>query len=174
MINTAFNSALNFVLRWEGGYVNHPADPGGATNFGVTQVTYNQYRTTKKLSLQSVKSISALEVQDIYASNYWLKAGCDSLPSKLALCHFDWAVNHGTTGAIKTLQQVANAPPDGILGPQTKKALATALTIKGEASLIANYCAIRESCYRRWGVGRQAVFLEGWLNRLDALRKACS
>lgn len=172
-MSSSFDSALKFVLQWEGGYVNHPADPGGETNLGVTKATYNSYRTSKKLPLQSVRSISMLEVKDIYYANYWLAAGCNLMPPKLALCHFDWAVNHGVTGANKTLQRVINTEPDGILGPLSRAALASNLNSRGERSLISNYCIVRENCYRRWGTGRQAVFLNGWLNRLAAVRKAC-
>lgn len=171
MTTTAFNTALNFVLQWEGGYSNHPNDKGGETNFGITYAVYNQYRLSKRLPKQSVKFISQLEVADIYYSNNWLRANCDLLPAKLALCHFDWSVNHGVIGANKTLQQVVNATPDGIIGLESKKAIEIALSARGEISLVSNYCAIREHCYRRWGVGSQAVFLKGWLNRLAAVKK---
>lgn len=168
--NQAFSNALNFVLRWEGGYVNHPSDKGGETNYGVTSAVYIQYRKSKGLPPRSVRLISAVEVRDIYQKNYWLAAGCDLLPARLALCQFDWAVNAGTYRAIKALQQVVNTEPDGIIGPATTSAVATAIQTRGESSLVNNYLAVREGCYRRWGVGNQEVFLKGWLNRLSSLR----
>lgn len=168
----SFESALKFTLQWEGGYINHPADPGGETNFGVTHAVYTQYRKSKGKSPLSVRFIKTNEVQEIYRANYWLKARCDVLPSKLALCHFDWAVNHGVSGAIRTLQRVVGAIPDGIIGPATLKALSETLASEGEAAVILAYCNEREKCYRRWGVGKQQVFLKGWLNRLAAVR-AC-
>ena len=167
---SAFSTALNFVLRWEGGYVNHPADPGGETNYGVTRSVYSHYRKSKGLVDRSVRLITAFEVREIYKQNYWLVASCDLLPPHLALCHFDWAVNSGTTRAIKTLQQVVGVTTDGIIGPLTKQATSNAALAHKEVWLCDRYCAIREGCYRRWGVGSQAVFLKGWLNRLNALR----
>ena len=116
-------------------------------------------------------TISAFEVREIYFKNYWLAASSDLLPEKLALVHFDWAVNAGCDRAIKTLQQVVNASPDGIVGPNTKSALALAIRIRCERSLVVVYCSTREVCYRRWGVGSQKVFLTGWLNRLNSLRE---
>ena len=168
--NQAFSTALEFVLRWEGGYANHPSDKGGETNFGVTSAVYKHYRIKSGLAQRSVRLISPLEVRQIYHQNYWFAAHCSLLPSKLALCHFDWAVNAGTSRAIKTLQQVVGVTADGIIGPVTKKAFTSALATHKENTLCDRYNAVRESCYRRWGVGSQVVFLKGWLNRLNALR----
>lgn len=169
----SFQSALKFVLQWEGGYVNHPADPGGETNYGITHATYTQYRKSRGREPQSVRLISKTEVDDIYHANYWVRAGCEALPSKLALVHFDWAVNHGVVGATKTLQRIVGASADGIYGPLTATALHNAVKLKGDEDLAIAYCNERERCYRCWGVGKQAVFLKGWLNRLAAVRAYC-
>lgn len=168
----AFEKALKFTLQWEGGYSNHPADKGGETNKGITWATYHAYRRSKKLPVRSVRLIESKEVADIYYSMYWQKSGCDLLPPSLALCHFDWAVNHGSNGAIKTLQRLVGTPADGVIGPNTKSAIANALKNQGEKSLCAAYCLARENCYRSWGKGSQRVFLQGWLNRLTAVRSA--
>lgn len=168
----AFSRALEFTLRWEGGYVNHPADPGGETNFGVTTAVYSQYRKDKGLAMRSIRQISAVEVREIYHLRYWYAAGCDKLPPSLALCHFDWAVNSGCSRAIKTLQQVVGVRTDGIIGPLTSQAIISAISLTKETWLCDRYNAIREGCYRRWGVGSQRVFLAGWLNRLNAVKKA--
>lgn len=114
--------------------------------------------------------ISAIEVQEIYRDNYWVRAGCEGLPPKLALCHFDWAVNHGVVGAVKTLQRIVGTTSDGIVGPATVNAVINAVKTKGEIAVCRAYCDERERLYRRWGVGRQAVFLKGWLNRLKSVR----
>lgn len=111
------------MLQWEGGYSNHPADRGGETKHGITCAVYMAYRQRQGLSLRSVRHITGVEVQDIYRISYWDSAGCPILPSKLALCHFDWAVNSGTSRAVKTLQQVVGISDDGIIRLLTKQAI---------------------------------------------------
>lgn len=170
-MNDSFDTAMKFVLRWEAGYSNHPADKGGETNRGITSAVYMAYRQRRGLPLRSVRLISDAEVREIYRIQYWDAAGTSLLPPLLALCHFDWAVNSGTDRAIKTLQQAIGVAQDGIIGPQTKQALSAALTLHQERWLCDRYNALREAKYRRWAVGDQAEFLKGWLNRLNALRR---
>jgi len=170
MTATSFERALKFVLQWEGGYSNHAADRGGETNRGITHATYDNYRLQKGLSTRSVRLLEQNELEDIYRSLYWSPAGCDLLPSNLALVHFDWAVNAGVGRAVRMLQKVVNVADDGIIGPRTKAAIATCLKARGEAALVDTYCSLRENKYRNWGTGSQRVFLSGWLNRLAALR----
>lgn len=144
---------------------------GGETNYGVTLAVYNHYRKLKNLPPRSVSLITAVEVRDVYKQNYWISTGCDLLPPKLALCHFDWSVNSGTGRSIRTLQQVVGVTQDSVIGPMTKQAIDAAVTAHKEVWLCDRYNAIREDYYRRWGVGSQSVFLKGWLNRLNALRR---
>ena len=169
-MNNNFVRALAFVLREEGGYSNNRSDSGGETNFGITHATYDIYRRSKNKPCRSVRLIDSSEVKEIYTTDYWEPAGCTLLPSNLALCHFDWAVNHGILGATKTLQQVLGVREDGVIGSSTKQALTAAMAKHKEIWLCSRYNAIREGCYRRWGVGSQSIFLKGWLNRLNALR----
>lgn len=164
-----FKAALAFTLRWEGGYSNDPHDLGGETNKGVTHSTYDAYRRAKGLPLRSVKHIEAHEVSDIYFSRYWLAAKCDKLPARIATCHFDWAVNAGISQAIKTLQGVVGAKPDGIWGRGTQQAVAAFVQIHSDAELASRYNARRRATYIRWAVGTQAKFKAGWLNRIDSL-----
>lgn len=102
----AFRSALDQVLRWEGGYVDHPQDPGAATNYGITQATYDAWRRQHGLATLPVLQISPEDVRAIYHDHYWLKAGCDQLdPPALALVVFDAAVNSGVGNALRWLSQ---------------------------------------------------------------------
>ena len=117
-----YRDALAFVLRWEGGYVNHPNDPGGATNKGITQETYNRYRRSNGLSIRSVRRIKQFEVEDIYRDRYWEAGHCDTMPNLVAFCHFDWTVNTGRGRSIKHLQQVVGTTADGAWGPKSKAA----------------------------------------------------
>ena len=141
----SFQQALAFTLREEGGYVDKPLDHGGATCRGVTQHTYDIYRQGKALPAVSVAQIQDQEVQDIYREMYWGPARCDALPIALGVCHFDWAANHGVTGAEVTLKQSG-------LDPQ-------------------RYNALRREWYRARVEAHpdQGAFLKGWLGRVDRL-----
>lgn len=144
---TNFEPSLAFVLRWEGGYVNHPDDPGGATNFGVTQKTLDAYCARLGVSKYDVKDIEPSTVAAIYGDGYWTPTGCDRLAWPLCLVHFDTAVN---------------------LGPQRAKGLMSASEGDVEA-----YLRKRRAYYTVLAAEKPKlkVFLRGWLNRMDALAK---
>lgn len=99
-----FRVALDFTLRWEGGLSNHPDDPGGLTNKGITQRTYDAWRTKNRLPKRSVKEITQEEVEAIYAE-YWVGVGADDLPPPLAVAAFDLAVNSGVGTARRLLSE---------------------------------------------------------------------
>jgi lysozyme family protein len=168
MPTPAFHAALPFVLRWEGGYVHHPDDPGGATNKGVTQHVYDGWRAGEGLGLRSVRLIEDDEVRTIYESGYWLPPRCDALRSSLDLVQFDTAVNMGVGRAVRFLQASVGCPVDGQFGPVTQGAAAECDLVRASAA----YCDAREDYYRRLALTRPSlgVFLKGWLNRLNALR----
>lgn len=102
---TGFRQALDHVLNYEGGFVDHPRDPGGATNKGITQVTYDSWRRGKGLDPRSVRLIEQLEVEQIYFEQYWLRVGAHQLPPALAFVVFDAAVNHGVGRALTWLSE---------------------------------------------------------------------
>jgi lysozyme family protein len=158
-----------FVLRWEGGFVDHPADPGGATNKGVTQAVYDAWRTTLGQPKRSVRQIETAEVDAIYERNYWEAARCPQMPTPLDAVQFDTAVNMGVGRAVRFLQQSVGVGVDGSFGPGTAAAVARA----DLGATLVRYCEVREGFYR--GIVErkpsQAVFLKGWLNRLNSLRK---
>ena len=95
MYSELFNKAFNWLKPIEGGYVNDPDDPGGATNKGVTQNTYNAWLKKQNKPVKDVKYITEAEAKEIYFNNFWLAAGCDKMTSKFAVVCFDSAVNHG-------------------------------------------------------------------------------
>ena len=164
-----FEVALKFVLRWEGGFVDHPNDPGGRTNRGVTQTVYDAWRARQRLPKLDVKQIGDHEVAAIYHGDYWLPSGCEALADQLALVQFDTAVNMGTKRAIRLLQGCAGCGVDGSFGPATLGAVGTC----DSGTLLKNYCDQREATYRRLAAKnpKLSVFLNGWLNRLNALRQ---
>ncbi len=169
MPSAAFEASLPFILRWEGGYVNHPNDPGGATNKGVTQKVYDAWRRKQGLPPRGVKEIQDTEVQAIYETGYWLPPRCNELQRHLDLVQFDTAVNMGAGRAVRFLQAAVGCTVDGGFGPNTLGAVDS-----GDlGTTLVAYCGEREAYYRRLAERnpKLKVFLKGWLNRLNALRK---
>jgi lysozyme family protein len=168
MPSTAFQASLPFVLRWEGGFVDHPDDPGGRTNRGVTQNVYDAWRRDRGLPQRDVKVITDDEVGAIYESGYWFPPRCDLLARHLDLVQFDTAVNMGVRRAVRFLQGAVGCGVDGDFGPITERASAAC----DAGTTIVKYCDAREAYYRRLAATRPrlAIFLKGWLNRLNALR----
>jgi lysozyme family protein len=120
-----YPQALKQVLKYEGGYVDHPKDPGGPTNKGVTQAVYDNWRKSQNLSIQSVRAIADSEVAAIYKNLYWDRVSGDLLPSGVDFAVFDYAVNSGVSRAAKTLQSVVGVTQDGQIGPATIQATKT-------------------------------------------------
>jgi lysozyme family protein len=169
-MDDAYNDALAFVLRWEGGFVNDPNDHGGRTMKGVTQRVYDAWRASQgKPTGADVARISDAEVAAIYSDNYWKKALCNVLQSHIDMVQFDTAVNMGPNRAVKMLQQAVGVAPDGQFGQATQQACDAC----HPPDAVARYCSIREALYRRFAQAPgQDRFLAGWLNRLNALRAA--
>ena len=109
-----FDQAFERLIGHEGGYVNHPDDPGGETKFGITKRTY---------PLENIKGMTLERAKALYLRDYWGPAGCDAVPDGIKFDLFDMAVNSGAVTAIKTLQRAVDATPDGILGPKTLQAI---------------------------------------------------
>ena len=114
-----YAQALKQVLKYEGGYVDHPKDPGGPTNKGVTQAVYDNWRKSQNLPTQSVRAIADSEVAAIYKNLYWDRVSGDLLPSGVDFAVFDFAVNSGVSRAAKMLQSVVGVTQDGQIGPAT-------------------------------------------------------
>ena len=106
-----FKTALQRVLKHEGGYVNHPSDPGGETNYGITKTTARSYGYTG-----SMKDIPVDVVERIYKAMYWDAMSCDNFEFAIAFHMFDAAVNHGLLNARKLTQRAVNVKDDGIIG----------------------------------------------------------
>ena len=152
-----FEKALDEVLRHEGGYSNHPSDPGGETMYGITKRVAMEHGYNG-----SMKAIPLHIVRDIYRRSYWYAGKCDQLPPVLRLIHFDSCVNSGVGRAAKWLQESVGAVPDGIIGPLTLKAAGRA----GVAEL-EKYAQIRLAFLR--GLTTFKTFGRGWTRRVDAV-----
>jgi lysozyme family protein len=166
-----FQEALRFTLRWEGGYVNYPADRGGETNRGITTAIYRAYRQSRGLLMQSVRLITEDEVRDIYEQLYWQPAQCSMMQRPLAIAHFDTAVSFGVGGATMFLQEILGLRVDRVFGPVTQRAIReatrTEIAPAPHHELAQRLCQARID-YRYRRVTRdpsQRVFLQGWLDR---------
>ena len=118
-----FKHCLEIILHHEGGYVNHPKDPGGMTNLGVTKRVYESW-VGKEVDESDMRALTPEDVAPIYEKNYWKSIKGDDLPGGLDLCIFDFGVNAGPGRAAKYLQTMIGTVADGGIGPNTLKALA--------------------------------------------------
>jgi lysozyme family protein len=163
-----FIKAVNKVLEHEGGFVNHPDDKGGATNWGITQKVYEQF-LGRPVSINDIKNMPIDNAKSIYKSNYWDAVKGDYIKSYAkAFMLFDQAVNRGPRSAIKQAQRVSGTTPDGAIGPKTLEAI----NKMPEKSFIDNFITESESFYRGLVASNpsQSVFLKGWLNRVESLQ----
>jgi lysozyme family protein len=118
-----YDVSLAAVLRSEGGFVNDPRDPGGATNKGITQAVYDGWRRKHNLPTQTVRDIDASEVAGIYRAQYWDAIRGDDLPAGVDYAAFDLAVNSGVNRPARFLQAAAGVVQDGVIGPATLAAV---------------------------------------------------
>lgn len=151
--------SVEAVLRHEGGFVNHPEDPGGATNYGVTLRTYQKYRKNPHLTPEDLKNITPEEVYDIYKIGYWDVVKADELPAGVDFVVFDMAINAGPGRAAKLLQEVLNVDVDGKIGPQTLRAANQA---SPEITITA-YTNARAEYYQ--SLPHFPTFGRGWMRR---------
>ncbi len=162
-----FDRALPRVLVHEGGYVNDPCDPGGATNKGITYRVYDAYRTRKGLDTRSVKYISPGEVSEIYRLQYWDAVKGDDLPAGLDYVLFDGAVNSGPSQSIKWLQRaLGNVAVDGQMGQATL----AAVTEFGNAALLVERVCERRMAFLR-ALSTWPRFGRGWSARVANVRE---
>jgi lysozyme family protein len=154
-----FPAALNALLKHEGGYINHPSDPGGMTNLGVTKRVWEEW-VGHEVDEKQMRALTPALVAPLYKKKYWDKVCGDELPTGLDLAVFDLAVNSGPGRAAKMLQKVLGVPQDGAIGPQT---LAKAVNVDS-SKLIADYNAERLAFLQAlptWG-----TFGKGWGRRV--------
>ena len=164
-----FDICLTFTLREEGGYVNDPSDPGGATNMGVTLATYRQWSDDPNLGDVQVKDMTLKTARAIYRSLYWNPLRADALPPGVDLSVFDMGVNTGIWCSAKLLQQAlgfTGDEVDGSIGPDT-----LAAADRFDARTLVNNLADRQVAYYR-SLADFPTFGTGWLNRTEARRDA--
>jgi len=159
-----FTECLPLILAHEGGYVNHPKDPGGATNKGVTQKVYDDYRRNRGVEPRSVREITRAEIRDIYRFQYWDMVNADRLPAGVDYMVFDYAVNSGPNRAAKELQRLLRLNQvDGQIGEGTLRAVTDAADAD-EVKLIEDYCNRRMRFLR--SLKTFGTFGKGWKRRV--------
>lgn len=162
-----FDKCLKLVIKLEGGLTNHPSDPGGLTNRGVTQAVYDAFLVRAGKSVRPVSLITDDEIVAVYRDGYWDATHCDQLPSGLDLAVFDCAVNQGVGRAARFLQGAAGAKVDEVIGPKTLAAVAAA----DRDELLTEFMARRMHAYGRLQTLFQTFGL-GWSRRLISVHAA--
>lgn len=161
---TTVDGIIDSILAREGGFVDHPADRGGATNYGITLGTLKAWRK-RAVTADDIRALTETEARAIYRSEYIDRPGFRTIENgKVRALVVDCAVNHGPKNAVKLLQLAARVFPDGIMGPQTEAAVNRMDT----AVMYRRLCAARVRLYGQIirKDSTQHVFAEGWANRV--------
>jgi len=159
-----FEESLKLVLVHEGGYVDHPRDPGGATNLGVTIAVFRSFFGKDKTK-DDLQNIMSGELERVYREGYWDKCRCDELPAGVDYVVFDAAVNSGVSRSSKWLQGIVGATQDGVIGPNTIKKV---IEYRKRISLIDKLCDIRLLFLK--DLSNWRTFGKGWSNRVKGVR----
>lgn len=158
-----FLKVMPYIFSEEGGYVDDPADPGGATNMGITIATLSAWEG-HQVSPEDVKEMTQATATQIYQTQFWDKIDGDNLPSGVDYAVFDFAVNSGPGRAAKTLQDVLGMPEDGVIGAQT----VAAADMRPADEVINALCDARASWLE--SLSTASTFGKGWLARVERVR----
>ena len=153
-----FGHCLDLVLKSEGGWVNHPSDPGGETNLGVTKRVWEEWVGHP---VESLKNLTKDQVAPLYEQKYWRPCYGEVLPRGLNYVVFSFGVNAGPGRSVKLLQQSIGVVPDGIVGPRVR----TKIRESNVADIIKSFCEFRREYYK--SLKNFPIFGKGWLNRVD-------
>lgn len=159
-----FAEALQHVLKHEGGFVNHPDDPGGMTNLGCTKAVWEEW-CGHPVDERTMRNLKPADVAPLYKRKYWDKVKGDELPTGVDYIVFDAAINSGAGMASKWLQACVGVEVDGDIGPKTLRAV-LAFDAK---QLIEDYSKRRLSFMMdlpTWN-----TFGKGWTRRVNEVQK---
>ena len=160
-----FERALAAVLHHEGGFVNHPSDPGGMTNLGCTKKVWEEW-VGHEVDEKAMRALTPADVAPLYKAKYWDKIKGDELPDGVDYVVFDCAINSGPGRAIKFLQGCVGADMDGAIGPKTLAAVRAA----DAKALVEDYAKRRLSFLQdlpTWG-----TFGKGWGRRVAEVQQS--
>ena len=146
-----FDEAFEKLIGHEGGFVDHPRDPGGATKYGISQRSYPG---------EDIKGMTLARAKQIYLRDFWGPAGCDTVPAGVKFSLFDMAVNSGVRPAVRCLQKAIGVNDDGILGPVTLQAVQAMNPSKFVARFNGHRLQFMSS------LSTWPAFGRGWANRI--------
>ena len=158
-----FRDCLELVLKHEGGFVNHPKDPGGMTNLGVTKRVWEDW-VGHEVDEKAMRALTPAIVAPMYEMKFWRTSYCEKLPRGLDLLVFSMAVNAGAGRSVKLLQDAIGVVADGVIGPNTMAKINEA----NVETLIDKFSEARTAYYK--GLKLFPVFGRGWLARTDKER----
>jgi lysozyme family protein len=163
-METRFSICLRFTLEAEGGFVDNPDDPGGATNKGITLRLFQRYRP--KATVEDLRNIDDTTLTTIYNCEFWIPTHCGGLPAGVDLMVFDMAVNAGPGTSIRMLQRAVDVKADGFIGPATLAAIRS----HQPTELVASLAQAQLRYYE--GLPGWGEFGRGWSNRVTARQTA--
>lgn len=146
-----FDAIIDRILAHEGGYVNHPSDPGGETQWGISKRSYPSL---------NIRTLTRKDAIEIYRRDFWARVQGDRLPKAFAFQALDAAVNHGIGNAVRWMQKSVGVAEDGVIGPRTIAAIGG----HNPADLVLTFNAIRLEFYA--GLSTFAQFGKGWVRRV--------
>lgn len=162
-----WGKSFELLLKSEGGYVAHEADPGGRTNLGVTQAVWENW-VGRLSNEKEMRALTPELVKPLYKKKYWDACKCDELPTGIDYLVFDFAVNAGVGRSIKTLQTSVGVNADGAIGPKTLQAL----MFFSKNQLIDKFSEQKLKFYQ--SLPTFAAFGKGWTNRIEHVKRDAS
>ncbi len=159
-----FDEIMEIVFKWEGGYVDHSQDPGGATNYGVTHKVLAKWRGVASVTKKEVRDLTKAEARDIFKAKYFDTIKGEHLPRPIDLIMMDGAVNHGTGTMIRFLEEACSLSHNGRLSVSEAKEVAE-LSSKELVKVAVALAEARKARYL--GHPKAQFFIKGWRNRLN-------
>ena len=158
-----WDKCFDLVIVNEGGYVDNPADPGGATNLGCTKAVWQEY-VGYEVTKQDIKELTKEDVKPLYKKRYWDAIHGDALPSGLDYCIFDAAINSGVSRSSKWIQEIVGVPADGAIGNNTMAAITQINPVTMINEFSEKRLAFLQSL-KTW-----PMFGKGWGKRVEEVR----
>lgn len=162
-MNRNWDKSFESVIIHEGGYVDNPKDPGGATNLGCTKAVWEKF-VGHEVTKDDIKALTKEDVKPLYKRNYWDAIHGDELPSGLDYAMFDCAINSGVSRASKFIQSIVGVPTDGAIGNNTIFAISQINPV----TLITEFSDKRQAFLE--SLATFSTFGKGWTRRVQEVR----